>query len=77
MPMDSSDQEKGLEGLHIPAEIHESDHIASQSNTSTTQNPQNTADTEYSHESDSPSISPDIVDYVSYPDIEVDTDVGI
>jgi hypothetical protein len=32
---------------------------------------------EYSAEGGSPSIGPDSVDYVSYPDIEVDTDVSI
>jgi hypothetical protein len=78
--MDLSNHGNDLEQLHIPAEAEtrESDHHrASQSSSSTTQNPQNSADVEYSTEGGSPSISPDSVDYVSYPDIEVDTDVSI
>jgi hypothetical protein len=77
--MDPSNHGNDLEHLHIPveAETRESDHhIASQTISSTTQNPQNSADIEYSAEGGSPSISPDMVDYVSYPDIEVDTNVS-
>jgi hypothetical protein len=77
--MDSTNQESSLDQLHIPAEaeVHESDHIASQPSSSTTQNAKNSANIEYSDEGDSPNISPVRVDYVSYPDIEVDTDVGL
>jgi hypothetical protein len=78
--MDPSNHGNDLEHLHIPAEAEtpESDHpIASQPSSSTTQNPQNSADIEYPAEGGSPSISPDRVDYVSYPDIEVDTEVSI
>jgi len=78
--MDPRNHGNDLEHLHIPAEAEarKSDHhIASQPISSTTQNPQYSADMEYSAEGGSPSIGPDSVDYVSYPDIEVDTDVSI
>ena len=80
MPTGPSNHGNDLEHLHIlaEAETRESDHhIASQPISSTTQNPHNSADMEYSAEGGSPSIGPDSVDYVSYPDIEVDTDVSI
>lgn len=78
--MDPSNHGNDTDRLYIPVEPETREsghHIASQPSSSTARNTKNSADIEYSAEGGSPSISPDRVDYVSYPDIEVDTDVSV